>query len=335
MNLFAVIPRCRQRYAISTVVVGLLLTGCASGSTASAPKEVTAAPARTTTTTTGAPAITTGAVASGEWSVARWSSPSSLDQLRDNLRVAGFPSDWPLPPTFIDKTMQIVTREIYPFDLEHVHYKTEWRIESLDLEAAAAQWFPSVPDTYIPAGFEESKGVESFGIFGDTNYLERIARDEDGFARANVRVQTVNSLDANKTEAIVLKLEWEGPLDSVTPTPEFWDWQKQIPDLGLGSPVASDLTAFSIETPSPVTFRLSFEATNDAAATSAVDRIRDATLWTQGATFIQSFTEHEDYETDIAFTVTNPDGNKMDGTIKVSAASESETAKVHIAMSAN
>jgi hypothetical protein len=275
-------------------------------------------------------------------SLARWSTPGSEEQLSENLRMAGFPDDWPLPPNIGPKTVSVMIRQIYEFDLEHVHYKTAWRIESTDVNAAAAQWFPSVPETYMPAGFEESSGTESFGIFGDTKYVEQLARNEAGFATTTARVQTVNNLETNQPEAIELKLEWEGPVDGVTPfTPAsvitdeaLWSWQSMLPDLRLGEPVCSDLTVFDVEVPDPVMLSLTFNAGIDAEADAAIDRLRDPAIWTKGATFEQSnpVASVDNMESDITFTIAQPGGDPLKGRIQRIKASESGTAKVKIVL---
>jgi hypothetical protein len=297
---------------------------------------------RTSESTSTTPTSVTSAATGATLSVARWSTPGSKEQLSENLRMAGFPDDWPLPPTVGPKTVSVMIRQIYEFDLEHVHYRTAWRIESTDLTAAAAQWFPSVPETYMPAGFEESSGTESFGIFGDTQYIEQLARNEAGFAIGTARVQTVNNLETNEPEAIELKLDWEGPVDGVTPytaasviTDEaLWSWQSLLPDLRLGEPVCSDVTVFDAEVPDPVMLSLTYNAGIDAEADAAVDRLRDPALWTEGATFEKSNpgASDDNMESDITFTIAQPGGEPLKGRIRRIKASESGTAKVKIVL---
>ncbi len=256
--------------------------------------------------------------------------------------MAGFPDDWPLPPTVGPKTVSVMIREIYEFDLQTIHYKTAWRIESTDLTAAAAQWFPSVPETYMPAGFEESSGTENFGIFGDTQYIEQLARNEAGFAVATARVQTVNNLETNQAEALELKLEWERPVDTTTPSTAasvvadqtLWSWEEMVPDLRLGEPVSSGIAVFDAEQFDPLTLSLTYNAGTDAEAAAAVDRLRDPALWTAGATFEKSNVnpDVDNLEPDITFTIAQPGGNPVQGRIRTMRASESETAKVRMVL---
>jgi hypothetical protein len=261
-----------------------------------------------------------------------------MEQLTENLRASGFPEDWPLPPQVGEKTVAKLSREIYEFDLDRIHYSTEWRIESTDLEAAAAPWFESIPVSYIPAGFEESSGTESFGIFGDTKYIERLARNEVGFAVGVARVQTVNNLDTNQPEAIELKLEWEGPVDrttsfssmSVLADEELWDWTEQLPDLGLGSPVSSSVTIFAVDQYDPVTLSLDYEAGTDVDARRAVDRMRDPQVWTKGAVFGVSNLVPDDMEPEITFTLPQRSGEPVQGRIRIFDASDSSTATVRV-----